>query len=141
METEIELLKKIYTCTDTSSKTLNCILTKVTNPTLRKAIITQINNYDKINSDAKSEISNLGHTAPKNVLPSLTAKLGAKINSSVNKTDSGIAEIIIKESGSDIINITKAINKNQTVAPACYNLGRKLIQNEEENIERIKVFL
>ena len=141
METEKELLNKIYTCTDTNSKTLNCILPKVTNPTLRKAIITQINSYDKINSDAKSEISNLGYTAPKNILPNLTAKLGAKINSSVNKSDSGIAEIIIKESGAGIINITKAINKNQTVAPTCYSLGRKLIQNEEENIERIKSFL
>ncbi len=141
MEKDLELLNKIYTSTDISSKRLNCILADVKNTNLRKAIISQINEFDKINSDAKSEISNLGHKPKSTFFPSVTAKIEAKINTCIDSSDSHVAEIIINSANTDVVDITKTINKNQNSSPSCYSLGKKLIKKEEENIEMFKTFL
>lgn len=141
MEKDLELLNKIYTKTELSSKRLNCILSETKNSSMRKAIISQINEFDKINSDAKSEIANLGHKPKSTLIESVGAKIEAKINMSVNPSDSHIAEIIIKSASSDVVDITKSINTNQNVSPNSYSLGRKLIKKQEENIETFKTFL
>ena len=141
MEKDLELLKEIYTCTNSNSTTLNYLLPCVQNSSLRRAIITQINENDKINSDTKSEISNMGEKAPKNTFTVITAKVSTKINTAVDKSDSHIAELIINESNKGIIDITKKINSNQTAAPTCYNLARRYLKNEKDNIEIIKTYL
>ena len=141
MEQEFELLKRIYTDTESFSKTMNCVLPKVRNPSMRKIIIGQINECDKINSDAKCEISNLGRKVKSNIIANLTATVNSKINTIANTSDSVIAEFIIKEANANIINMTKAINTSQNSSPKCYDLGRKLIKKDEECISNIKTFL
>lgn len=136
-----DLLNKIYMGTHIGSKSLNAMLPKVENNTLRRAIITQINEYDKINSDAKYQISNLGKKAKKVVWASMMASAEAKINTAVDDSSSHIAEVIIKGSNMGIISITKELNRSTLCDPAIYNLGRKLLKTEEDNITRIKDFL
>ncbi|MBE6700761.1 MAG: hypothetical protein E7582_02590 [Ruminococcaceae bacterium] len=141
MEKEIQLLNKIYWGTEIGSKALNALLPKVNNPPLRRAIITQINEYDKINSDAKYQISALGKKAKKNLFSTASAIMESKMNSAVNSSPSHIAEMIIKGSNMGIINITKELNRATFCSPTTYNLGKKLVKTEEENVTRIKSFL
>lgn len=141
MEKDLELLNKVFKATEIGSKGLNVILPKVVNKGFRKAIINQISEYDKINSLAKSEISNLGKKAPKNTLQSLTNEIGIKLNTSLDSSDSHVAKIIINGSNSDIISITETLNKSTDSTPKCYNIGRALVKNEKENIEIMKNFL
>lgn len=141
MEQEFELLNKIYTDTESFSKALNCVLPKVTNPNMRKVIIGQINECDKINSDAKCEISNLGKKAKSSILSKFTATVSSKVSTIANASDSVIAEFIIKEANNSVISITKAINKSQNSNPECYSLGKRLIKKDEECISNIMTFL
>ena len=141
MEKDIQLLKKIYDGTKIGSKSLNAILPSIDNPALRRAIITQICEYDRINTDAKSQLSNMGEKSSSPPLSAFMAVAEAKINTAVDSSPSHIAEMVIKGSNMGIINITKELNKAKGSNPTTYNLGRKLLKTEEENIFRIKSFL
>lgn len=141
MKKELDLLTKIYTGTHIGSKSLNSMLPSVKNTSLRRAIITQINEYDKINSDAKCQIANLGQKAQKPFFAAASASVEAKMNAKINPSASHIAEVIIKGSNMGIINITKQLNQSSLCKPSAYNLGRKLLKTEEENVSRIKSFL
>ena len=136
MEKDLKLLQKVYTGTNIGSVSLNAMLPGVKSPSMRRAIITQINEYDKINSDAKSEISNLGKKPQKPVWASACASMEAKTNVKIN-----VAEVIIKGSNMGIINITKEINKSHFCKPSTYNLARRLLKTEEQNVERLKEYL
>ena len=141
MKKDLQLLTKIYEGTHIGSKSLNAILPKIETPALRRAIISQINEYDKINSNAKSQISDMGEKSSAPTLSSLMAVAEAKVNTAINPSSSHIAEMVIKGSNMGIINITKELNKSKPCQPSVYNLGRKLVKTEEENIEKIKSFL
>ncbi len=141
MEKDLKLLQKVYTGTNIGSVSLNAMLPGVKSPSMRRAIITQINEYDKINSDAKSEISNLGKKPQKPVWASACASMEAKTNVKINDSASHVAEVIIKGSNMGIINITKEINKSHFCKPSTYNLARRLLKTEEQNVERLKEYL
>ena len=141
MEQDFNLLSRIYSDTSSLSKTMNCILPKVINPNIRKVLIGQINECDKINSDAKCAISNLGKKIKNNPFLNLSAAMNSKVNTIANTSDSAVAEFIIKEVNADIIDITKTINASQNSSPESYELGRKLIRKGEECISSIKIFL
>ena len=141
MEQEFELLNKIYTNTESFSRAMNCVLPKVTNPNMRKVIIGQINECDKINSDAKCEISNLGKKAKCGIISNLGTTISSKVSTLPNASDSVIAEFIIKEANNKVIDIKRAINKSQNSNPAFYALGKRLIKKEEECITNIMTFL
>ncbi len=141
MNADIQLLSKIYEGTHIGSKSLNALLPSITNPPLRRAIITQINEYDKINSDAKCMISSLGKKAKKPTFSAMMASTEAKINASANSSPSHLAQVVIQGSNMGIINITKYLNRSQLCTPTVYTLGRKLVKTEEENLERLKSFL
>ena len=137
MKKNLNLLKDIYISTENSSNTLNHLLPKIKNQTFRKLILSQINCFDIINADLKNEISNLGEKAPANKV----GKFTTKINSFIYNTESEIAEYIIRDSTGKIINLTKNTNKNASITPMCYNLIKKVIKAEQENIDSIKEFL
>ena len=141
MNKDLKLLTKIYEGTHIGSKSLNAILPKIESPILRRAIISQICEYDKINSDAKSQISSMGEKTSAPAFSSLMAITEAKINTTINPSSSHIAEMVIKGSNMGIISITKELNKSNQCQPNAYNLGRKLVKTEEDNIEKIKSFL
>ena len=141
MDKDLKLLKEIFVYTDIGSKTLNHLLPCIENSAFRKTIITKINENDKINSDVKSEISSLGVKYPKTTFNNVISMLGAKINTAVDKSDSHIAEIIIKNANKGIIDITKKINSYTKATPTCYALARKYLKKEQENIESIKTYL
>ncbi len=141
MEKDYQLLSKIYSGTHIGSKSLNAMLPGIKNNSLRKAVITQIGEYDKINSDAKCQISNLGKKAQTPIFTSMSASMEAKMNVAMNSSTSHLAEVIIKGSNMGIISITKELNNSQFCTPESYNLGRRLVKTEENNVSRIKSFL
>lgn len=141
MNKELDLLNKIYAGTKIGSSSLNALLPNVSNISLRKAIIEQINDYDAINTEAKMHIFSLGEKPRSNRMTVMSARAEAKLNSTVNSSPSHIAETVIKGSGMGIISITKELNRSNGCSPTAYNIGRKLLKAEEENISRIKMFL
>ena len=141
MKKDLQLLNKIYKGTHIGSRSLNSMLPGISNVSLRRAVITQISEYDKINSDAKFLISSLGETAKKPTFTSMSASMEAKLNVATNSSPSHIAETIIKGSNMGIINITKELNKSELCTPVVYDLGRRLVKTEENNVARIKSFL
>lgn len=141
MNKDIKLLSEIYKGTHIGSKSLNSMLPSVKNNALRRAIITQISEYDKINSDAKCLIANIGEKPKKPTFASLMASAESRMNASINPSPSHIAEVVIKGSNMGIISITKEMNKAHLCHPTTYDLGRKLLKTEENNISRIKTFL
>lgn len=141
MEKDLELLNKIYEASYIESGILNYMLPSVQNASIRKEIIREINEYDKINTDIKSEICNLGKKPSKPILREVSSKIGTKINLSLNSNVSNIAKMIIKETNENILELTQIMNKSQLSTPKCYDLGRRLLKEERKNVESISQFL
>ena len=141
MEKDIQLLEKIYSGTHIGSRSLNTILPRVENESLRKCIIKQMNEYDKINSEAKSQINSMGVKVKKDSLAVLGAVIESKINTAINPSSSHVAEMIVKGSNMGVLNLTKEMNRSLFSSPEVYSLGRKLLDTEEQNLSRMKQFL
>ena len=141
MSEELDLLNTIYSNTKMGSSTLNAILPEISDNNLRQVILTQINEYDTINNIAQKEIFNLGEEPKAPVFSTKMAAWESKFNSSINNSNTHIAEMIMKGSNMGLIDIIKKMNTRKCCDPKSYGLGRKLIQTEENNIDRIKAFL
>ncbi len=141
MEKDLELLNEIYSRSYVASGVLNYLLPKVDNKNMRKEIISEINEYDKINTDTKIEICNLGKKTSNPILKTFSEKIGAKINLSLNLSAQHVAKIIIKETNSNILELTETMNKSKFSNPQCYDLGRRLLRSEKKNVENMSEFL
>lgn len=141
MSQEIKILSDVYSESEALSKMLNSVLPKVKNTGFRKIIINHINEFDKINSDAKCEMSNLGKKMGSNFINNISITVGAKISTMCNSSESFISELIIKEANRKSIKLSKETNKAQDVDTVCHTLAQKLIKKIDECISSIKIYL
>jgi hypothetical protein len=141
MKEELELLNKIYQDTYLASSSLGKALPLVESPALRKSIISQISEYDKIGSEAKREISNLGESAKKKVFKKIMSGVEEAVQLKMDSSPSRVSEFLINASDKRIVQISREMNKNKSVSPTAHNLARRLIRVEEESASNLRKFL
>ncbi len=136
------LLKKIYNRTQKASKTLGMLLTNVENKSLRRDIISQITEYDKINKEAGEAICEIGKQPQKNISVKERVNVwGMSLAASTNPSCGNVAKIISAESGKGVIEIVGAMNNCVNSTPSAYSLARKLVSREENGINKMKPYL
>lgn len=136
------LLKKIYCRTQKASKTLGMLLSNVENKSLRRDIISQIAEYDKINKEAGEAICAIGNHPPKNISVKERVNVwGMSLGASANPSCENVAKILSAESGKGVIEIVGVMNNCVNSSPSAYNLARKLIAREENGINKMKPYL
>lgn len=140
-ETNI-LLTAVYNRTQRASKTLGMLLPSVENKSLRRDIITQIGEYDKINKEAGEEICSAGNQPRKNLSVKERMNVwGMSLNVSANSSCENVAKVISYDSRSGVMEIVKTMNSCVNSTPAAYNLARKLVVQEENGISKMKPYL
>lgn len=140
-ETNI-LLTAVYNRTQRASKTLGMLLPSVENKSLRRDIITQIGEYDKINKEAGEEICSAGNQPRKNLSVKERMNVwGMSLNVSANSSCENVAKVISYDSSSGVMEIVKTMNSCVNSTPAAYNLARKLVVQEENGISKMKPYL
>lgn len=142
MNEDAKLLKEIYSKTNLSSKTLGVLLAHTENKTLRKELISQICEYDKINKEAGEEICKLGKKPKANKIVKSKLQLwGTGMSCQANPSISHIAETVSTFTSIGTINMTRTMNSCINAKPTVYNLGRKLINSDENIVKKMKPFL
>lgn len=140
-ETSI-LLSAVYNRTQRASKSLGMILPSVENKSLRRDIISQISEYDKINKEAGEEICSAGNQPRKKLSVKERVNVwGMSLNISANSSCENVAKVISYDSSSGVLEIVKTMNSCVNSSPAVYNMARKLVAQEENGISKMKPYL
>lgn len=156
---ECALLQEIYKGAVMGTESIRLLLPKVTNARFRSDLQTQCKQYETTAQNAETQLKNLGQ-CPKELSEQqrLMLKMGVLGKTLNNEETSHLAELMIEGSNMGIISLTKILNgygrpvdnpvqgeaenmaSNPPKNPAA-DLARTTIQNEENNITRLKCYL
>lgn len=156
---EYALLQEIYQGASMGTASIQLLLPKVTNARFRSDLQTQYKQYQTTAQNAENKLKHMGE-CPKELTSQQQAMLKMCIfcKTLCNTETSHLAELMIQGSNMGIISLTKALNSygSQTDHPAqsagqaqnaqpamnpAADLARTTIQDEENNINRLKVYL
>ncbi len=149
---ECELLQEIYRGAKMGDESIRLMLPKVDNARFRSDLQTQSRQYQTIASNAEQQMKGMGQ-CPRELTGKEQTMLWMSLQGSTlcNKETSHLAEMMIQGSNMGIISLTKVLNtfgtstQNPAQADPAQNqaigLARSAIQDEENNINRLKVYL
>lgn len=156
---EYALLQEIYQGAVMGTESIRLLLPKVTNARFRSDLQTQNKQYETTASNAEQQMKQMGR-CPKELTSDqkLMLKMAVASKTLMNRETSHLAQLMIEGSNMGIITLTKALNSYGTptdnpaqsetesknakppMNPAA-DLARTTIQAEENNINRLKVYL
>lgn len=137
----IDLLNYIYNNAKIGSQNIANILNKVNNQKLQNTLLNKLTQYQGIANQASELLDNLNETPKEKPIDKLSNKAGIAVNTLTDTSTSHIAEIMINESTTDIIGLTKKMNENINCPQNVSDLYNDLINIEEQNTEDLKQFL
>ena len=156
---EYKLLQEIYRGAKMGTESIQLLLPKVDNARFRSDLQTQNRQYQTTASNAEQQMKSLGQ-CPREPSGKERAMLwmAVQANTLCNRETSHLAEMMIQGSNMGILSLTKVLNSfgspeanpaqsqqdNQQAPPAqnqAIDLARTTIQAEEDNIDRLKIYL
>lgn len=150
---ETTLLQEIYKGAVMGSDSIDQILPKVDNPSFRSDLQTQFQQYKQTAAEAERQLKVL-NKCPQPLPGYEKAMLWGSLQGQtlVNKETSHLAEMMIQGSNMGIISLTKALNSYSvpngpeadpasTRRKQARDLAQQFIQNEQNNINRLKSYL
>ena len=139
---EKAILNDIFQSAQIGSKAICDLLPKVENATFRADLKTQDSQYKDIQKDAAGQLMQMGET-PQELGTMKKAGMWASVNAQtvINTDTSHLAEVMINGSTMGITNMTKLVNTYQNPNLQVKGLADRLIQMEEQNIQRLKTYL
>ena len=139
---EASVLNSIYRGARIGKESIENLLPKTEHPGFRDDLRTQENEYDAICKEAANKLMEMGNTPdPIGSYKKLGMKAAVEMNTMLNTDTSHLAEMMINGSTMGITNMTKILNGYQNPDSQVYDLAQKLITMEQNNIERLKVYL
>ncbi|MBQ6539921.1 MAG: hypothetical protein IJL71_02730 [Oscillospiraceae bacterium] len=139
---EASVLNSIYRGARIGRESVANILPKTEHPGFRDDLRTQEGEYDAICKEAANRLAEMGNTPdPIEDMKKMTMKAAVNMNTLMNCDTSHLADIMIRGSTMGITNMTKILNGYQNPDPQVAGLAQKLITTEQQNIERLKVYL
>ena len=139
---DLRVLNSIYRGAKTGSQAISDLLPQVEESRLRADLTTQKGEYETIGADAANRMCALGGR-PEEVpaLKKAGMKLGVAMNTAMDVSSSHLAELMIRGSTMGVTNMTKVLNAYTPADRAISGLGNRLITAEQQNIDRLKVYL
>lgn len=156
---EYALLQEIYKGAAMGQDSIRLLLPKVTNARFRSDLQSQYEQYRNTAKEAEKKLKHLGYCPKELTTDQKTMlRMGMFCKTAMNTETSHLAELMIEGSNMGIISLTKALNaygdpkdnpaqsetESQNARPPmnpAAALARTTIQNEENNISRLKIYL
>lgn len=139
---EVSVLNSIYRGARIGKESIENLLPKTEHPGFRDDLRTQEGEYDTICKEAANKLMEMGNTPdPIGSHKKMAMKAAVEMNTMRNTDTSHLAELMIKGSTTGITNMTKILNGYQNPDSQVYDLAQRLITMEQNNIERLKVYL
>ena len=138
---DVALLGRIYRDARIGAETTDTLLTRTSSPALAASMIRQMYRYRAFAHTAQQKLHERGVPA-KRICPLMRANIhfGTIAHTLLDESSSHIAELMINGSTMGIIDMTKAV---QTIpgSQEVRQLGRDLLELEQNNIEQMKRYL
>jgi len=142
MKTNKEMLSSILKTTQMGQVGIRSVLDASTKPDLRKALQSQLREYDTIESEAHSIASERGWELPElNPGIRFMSDMMARMKLSMEHTDSQIAGMMIQGNTRGIITGLKNQHHFSGQDGRINALAQKLLDREDENIRQMQKFL
>ena len=138
---DIDILNCIYQNAKIGGQNITQILPKINDNNFQKTLLNQLTQYKEVETQASEMLLNFDINPKENMINKFANKTGVAINTLTNSSTSHIAEMMITENITDIINLTKKINENIDCQKKITDLGDNLIKISEKNVENLKNFL
>lgn len=139
---EINVYKEIQKNTEKAMRVLDTIADKVYDDNLALQISRQSLKYAEIRNQAYDKILEAKVEPYKsNYLDNLKVTGAIQYNTLLNTSTSKIAELMIKGSNTDVLEMNRVLNHNADADEGAVELARQLIDFEVKNVERIKKYL
>ena len=142
MNNNLEFLNFISKNAEMGFTSIKDLIDIIEDEELKKIIEKQQEKYEEIYNEA-SELIDKYDEDQKGVSPmeKFTSYIMIKMSLLTDKSTNHIAEMMIKGSNMGIIDIRKKLNSYDEIDKKVNRLGEKLLETEENNIEKLKPFL
>lgn len=139
---EIEVYREIQKNTEMAIKAIDTISDKVYDDALAMQLSRQSLKYSEIhNAASKQLVAGKAEYYRGGILADAALKTGIHYNTMLNTSTGHIAELLIKGSTNGIIEMEKALKRNEGAGEKPVALARQLIEFEEKNVARLKQYL
>ncbi|MEF9915997.1 MAG: hypothetical protein RR275_05065 [Lachnospiraceae bacterium] len=143
MNQNAEMLNFIYQNTQMGVTTLNQLIEIVDNVDMNKQLEKQRKEYKTIHEKAKDMLHENGYDEQSiSMFETMSAYIMINMKTLTDKSVSHIAEMLVQGSNMGIIDATKKIKEYEKIAEKdIVDLMKKLLEIEEENAEKLKMYL
>lgn len=139
---EINIYKEIQKNTEKAIRALDTITDKVYDDNLALQLSKQSLKYAEIRNQAYDKLLEAKAEPYKSsYLDNVKVTGGIQYNTLLNTSTSKIAELMIKGSNADVLEMNRVLNHNNDADRSAVELANSLIDLEEKNVERLKKYL
>lgn len=138
----VKMLKEIYRSSKTAMDAISILLSKTDSPEFRQSLQGQLDSYRDIAEQSVMQLSGFRELPDdSDVFSKLGLWSAVQINTFTNKNVDHMAEIMISGSTMGIIDMTRFVHSDRDIDVYAVELGNRLIDVEQKNIDIMRSFL
>ena len=140
----LSLLEAMYKNVRMGADSILDIMPKVANEKLRAELTSELERYGEFSKEIENAFLDAGEKVKdEGMLAKIGTKMSVAMNTMIDSTTSHIAEMMIQGGTMGITDATKLLREyeNTSCSEEALELARRIIQYEEETVERLKEFL
>lgn len=139
---DINLYREIQHTSESAIKAIETVSEKIYDDTFAVQMAGQSLQYSKIRNEAVEELVKAGADIYHgSYMEDMVMKRNIGYHTLLNSSLSRIAEILINENNTGIVNMERSLNHNDNIGKKSELLARKLIETEEKSIANLRHYL
>lgn len=138
----VETLNIIYQSSKMGVDAISSLLPKVSNDVMKKELASEMLGYHEFIKSSSNMLHNIHHY-PHDINPAvkIPAFISMQIESTLDNSQSNIAEMMIEGSNAGIVELQKQLNSNPNLTEDVQKIASEVISFEESNISKMKLYL
>ena len=139
---DIDLLSHVYQTAEMGQDGIRSVLRCSQNPDLNKALLRQMEEYDRLHNAAERMLLERG-VQPEGVgaMAKMSSEMMSAMKTMVDSSATKIAEMMIQGSTMGVTKSLRTLRDCGTAEEPVRQLAEKLLKTEQSNIEEMKGFL
>lgn len=136
-----KLLNETYKNASMAIEAIYSIMDKVQDEELALELTRQLGKFNSIKEKAEEELVIIGEKPSNSLWGRLMLKMGISSKIFANKSATRIADMMIQGNTKAIVDTTRSMHDNLTAKREYCELAGELVEFEQVNIERLKMYL
>lgn len=139
---ETKYLNKLYQCAEMGTIGIDSVIEKAKQESLREALQSQRNEYDRICEEIVSLLKKYGCEEEKlGMMAKKSSEMMSEMKTKLDDSDSQIAKMMMEGNNKGIIEVTKIQNEYQGEDTEIKSIIQDFLKTEQDNLEEMKKYL